>query len=274
MDESFHEKLSFRLSRVNVFVVLGVLSIVLVVGTMVLIVFTPLKQFIPGYISDDVAKMSYSNEEKLDSLERAISLQENYLLAMNMLIMGETPLKSITNMTDSLKDYANIIYSRSIADDKLRAQIEQGSPYNELNYELANNFGQKMITISPSNSRKIFCTPLQGSVLMEFSSSRKQYGMDIIGNKNDVIRAVSNGSVLSAEWTPASSYSIVIQHPDNMISIYKHASSILKNVGDVVKTGEAIAFIGNGGTSNTTPTLHFELWYNGNPINPNDYIPF
>jgi murein DD-endopeptidase MepM/ murein hydrolase activator NlpD len=275
MDESFHEKFSFRLSRVNVFVVLGVLSIVLVVGTMVLIAFTPLRQFIPGYIRDDVVEMSYLNKRKLDSLEKLISVQDDYLIAMNMLIMGEQPLAKIADITDSLKDYAAITYSRSAADDKLRAQVEQGNFYDKLNDDmLSEQSTQKNLSISSSNNKKMFYTPLQGSVLTEFNSAIKHYGIDIIANKNDDVRAIANGTVLSAEWTPTSSYSITIQHSDNMISVYKHASSILKNVGDVVKTGEAIAFIGNGGENYKGPMLHFELWYNGNPVNPNDYIPF
>ena len=120
----------------------------------------------------------------------------------------------------------------------------------------------------------LFFTPVKGIVTNNFDPLNHHYGIDIVAKPNEPVKSILEGTVIFSDWTLETGYTIAIQHQQNMISVYKHNSSILKKTGSFVKAGEPIAIIGNTGELTTGPHLHFELWYNGNPINPRDHISF
>jgi murein DD-endopeptidase MepM/ murein hydrolase activator NlpD len=288
MNEAFEEKISFRLSRQNVFVYIGMTAIILVVGTLALIAFTSLREFIPGYTKDEIVEMAYHNQSKIDSLENFINAQEKLMYAMNLAISGEMPVEKVEDMQDStIRNYDTIVYERSEEDEQLREQIEQGERFNlaqerpvakpeqsELTESTEESSRTQTIFSTQSLSNTLFYIPLEGSILADFDAFNKHFGIDITGKKNDVIKAIQNGTVISAEWTTDGGYVIAIQHENNMVSVYKHNSAVLKRVGDYVKAGEPIAFIGTSGEGYKGPILHFALWYNGSPVNPRDYVAF
>jgi len=119
-----------------------------------------------------------------------------------------------------------------------------------------------------------FFKPLNGIITAKFAPLEKHYGIDIVAPHNDAVKSVLDGTVIMAAWTLETGYVIVIQHAGNLISVYKHNAVLLKQEGDFVKAGEPIAIAGNSGEISTGPHLHFELWYNGNPVNPTNYINF
>jgi murein DD-endopeptidase MepM/ murein hydrolase activator NlpD len=123
-------------------------------------------------------------------------------------------------------------------------------------------------------SAYFFFAPLNGYITSTFNPREEHFGVDIVGPENEAIKATLEGTVIFASWTNDNGYVIQIQHPNNIISVYKHNSALLKKVGDYVKAGEPIAIIGNSGENTSGPHLHFELWYNGIPINPQEYIIF
>jgi len=284
MNEAFEEKLWFRMSRLSVFVTVGMTFFALIVGTLMLIAFTSLREFIPGYTKDEVVQMAYHNQSKIDSLEAMVRAQEKLLFAMNLAISGEIPFEEVQNTRDSalVISYAAIVYERSREDDLLREQIERGERFNLVQQPHSLNLGRNSDESlhsgtsfnTQSLSRMLFFVPLEGTIIADFDAQNKHFGIDITGKVNDVIKAAQNGTVVSANWTIDANYVIAIQHENNMLSIYKHNSALLKRVGDFVRAGEPIAFIGNSGEGYKGPILHFELWFHGSPVNPRNYIPF
>ncbi len=285
MNETFEEKISFRLSRLNVFVYIGMTVIILTFGTLALIAFTSLREFIPGYTKDEVVQMAYRNQSKIDSLENFIGAQEKLMYAMNLAISGEIPIEKVEDVKDSsIHNYDHIVYERSKEDDQLREQVEKGEKFNlaqQRPMAKPANTGQteesariQTVFNTQSASNTLFYVPLEGTIVTDFDAYSKHFGMNITGKKNDVIKSIQNGTVISAEWTVDGEYVITIQHENNMVSVYKHNSAVLKRVGDYVKAGEPIAFIGTSGEGYKGPILHFALWYNGSPVNPRDYVAF
>ncbi|MCL2027278.1 MAG: M23 family metallopeptidase [Bacteroidales bacterium] len=286
MNEGFEEKLWFRLSRLNVFVIVGMTVIGLIVGTLFLIAFTNLREFIPGYTKTEVAQLAYQNQSKIDSLENLLNAHEKLLFAMNLAISGEIHLEEIQDIRDSafIVNYADITNERSKEDDQLREQFEKSERFNLAqqprpahignigNIGESANSGTSFTT--QSLSPMLFFVPLEGTILEDFNAQNRHFGIDITGKMNDVIKAVQSGTVVSSDWTTDANYVITIQHENNMLSIYKHNSALLKSVGDFVRSGEPIAFIGNSGEGYKGPILHFELWFQGSPVNPRDYVPF
>jgi murein DD-endopeptidase MepM/ murein hydrolase activator NlpD len=286
MNEAFEEKFWLRMSRLNVFVTVGMTAIALVTGTMVLIAFTSLRELIPGYTKGEIVEMAYQNQIKIDSLEALVNAQEKFLYAMNLAISGEIPLEEVEEIYDSaiVQSYADILYERSKEDDQLREQIEKGEKFNLTQQRQPTKTGSfeyvedatrsGTVFNTQSSSKMLFYVPLEGTIIADFDDFNKHFGIDITGKKNDVIKAIQNGTVVSSEWTFDGEYVIAIQHENNMLSIYKHNSAVLKRVGDFVKAGEPIAFIGNSGEGYKGPILHFELWYSGAPVNPRNYVAF
>ena len=272
-DDTFEEKISFRLSRLNVFVALGTLSIILVFLTTYIIAFTPLREYIPGYTNLKLTKESYNNALKLDSMQAIARSQELYLYNLKMILDGKVIVDKVQQPKDTTKKYNNIVLTKSKEDSILRHDVESREKYDLASQDLMIQTDEKA-QINASINSYLYFTPLKGVVLNGFDISKKHYGVDIAGKKDDVIKAVLDGTVIFANWTLETGYIIGIQHQHNLISVYKHNSALLKKAGDYVKAGEAICYIGNSGELTSGPHLHFELWYNGSPVNPRDYISF
>ncbi len=264
-DDSFEEKISLRLSRLNVFVVVGISSMVLILLVIILIAFTPLREFIPGYANVTIRKQGVENYLKSDSMQVVLAQNNLYIDNLKHIIQGKTIEFDEKARIDSTINYKKITNQPIEEDSVLRNIIETEEKYN-----LFNAAGD-----NPGNiSSFIFFNPLKGSVTNRFNLKKEHFGLDIVAPKNEAIKATLNGTVIFAEWTAETGHVIQLQHADNIVSIYKHNSVLHKKVGDHVKAGEVIAIIGNSGKLSTGPHLHFELWYNGIPINPEDYMLF
>ncbi len=268
-EDTFEEKLSFRLSRLNVFVVLGMLSIILIFLTSYLIAFTPLREYIPGYSSTNVQKELYELQLKADSLERAFRAKDLYITNMQQIIRGDIPEASAGAIPDSTSSgkYENITIKRSKEDSILRSEFEKNTRYS--------------LTADAPGSKRLssvgipgFFAPVKGIVTNRFDASSKHFGVDIAAARNEAIKAAYDGTVVFAEWSSATGHVVTIQHINNVVTVYKHNSVILKKQGSFVKAGESIAVIGESGEQTTGPHLHFELWINGNPVDPEKYIIF
>ena len=264
-DDTFEEKVSLRLSQLNVFVVVGISSLLLVLLVILLIAFTPLKEFIPGYANVNIRKQGVENFLKSDSIEVALAENNLYIDNIKHIIQGELIELDNETVIDSLASYEGIKNEPIEEDSVLRNMIETEEKYN-----LFNRPGS-----TPGNiSSFIFLQPLKGTVTNRFNMQQQHYGIDIVAPKNEAIKATLDGTVIFAEWTVETGYVIQLQHADNIVSIYKHNSVLHKKVGDYVKAGEVVAIVGNSGELSTGPHLHFELWYNGIAINPEDYMMF
>lgn len=264
-DDTFEEKLSFRLSRLNVYTVFGVGSLFLIALVTVLIAFTPLREFIPGYTDVNLRKTGIENTIKIDSLENILRQKEQYLQNINKIIQGEPLVYNDTVVIDSNLNYKNIVNEKIPEDSLLRVMIETEEKYN-----LFKTAGRTPSSISSL----IFFNPIKGIVTEQFNAKKQHFGIDLVAPKNEVIKATLDGTVIFAEWTSETGYVIQLQHANNLISIYKHNSVLHKKQGDKVKAGDVIAIVGNTGELSSGPHLHFELWYNGIPLNPQEYMLF
>lgn len=285
--ETFREKWSFQLTGINLFVTIGVSVIVLIVLTSLLIAFTSLREFIPGYMRSDIMEQAYTNEQKLDSLERVLSQQELQLQNIKLVLSGQQlpGEEAYRHKTDSTHKAKPTEYTHSKADSLLREEVENADQYqvkpSKIN-KLANNQSQNTSvapatrTESAANTPAIlpFFSPLHGKTIATFNEKNSHFGTDIAGTENSVVKSIYSGTVLLANFSPDNSYIIVIQHPNNYISVYKHCGSLLKRAGDAVRAGEPIAFLASGESKTKEPHLHFELWYNGKPINPENHVNF
>lgn len=278
--ETFRERWSFQLSARNLFVAVGLSVIVLVVLTTILIAFTSLREYIPGYMQTDLVEQVHKSTAIIDSLEQKLYEQDLMLANIKALIMGEE-ISEKEHKRDSLKVKPGEDV-RSKSDSLLRNEIESQDKYqvkSSTSYaDNADNLDGNHVYVNISDkglpTDYLFYTPLKGKVISVFEPHKRHYGIDIAGSENAVIKSVYNGTVLFSDFTLKTGYIIAIQHPNNMISVYKHNSALLKHTGDVVRAGEPIAFIGNTGELTSGPHLHLELWYNGKAINPVEYISF
>jgi murein DD-endopeptidase MepM/ murein hydrolase activator NlpD len=269
-DETLEERLTFRLSRLNVFVVLGTLTIILIILTSILIAFTPLREYIPGYTNVGLQKQLYEMQIKTDSMEKGLEKRDIFIQNMKDVMNGKDLSTDIPLTKDTLHKYNNIKLKKSPEDSLLRAEMENQGKYNLYRFENSENIRQK----NQSIGKVLFFVPLKGVITNEFNPSQNHYGVDIVSKQNEAIKCVLDGTVILSNWALETGYTIAIQHQQNIVSVYKHNSALLKKEGDFVKAGDPIAIIGQTGELNTGPHLHFELWSDGNPVNPKDYINF
>lgn len=269
-DETLQEAVSFRLSRLNVFVASGSLSILLIILTTYIIAFTPLREYIPGYMDVSLQKKVYYLQLQADSLEKEFKRRDLVLKNIKIILEGkEAPEILESNKSEAeLKNYDTIVLRSSKADSIFRAE-----------YEIKNQF---TIYNTPSSSEKLtapiklvnFFTPIKGVVVNKFSIANDHFGIDIVANNNEAIKAALDGVIVLSSWTLETGYIIGIQHHNNYLTMYKHCSALLKRMGEHVRSGDPIAIIGNSGEYSSGPHLHFELWNNGNPVDPLNYIQF
>jgi murein DD-endopeptidase MepM/ murein hydrolase activator NlpD len=266
-DNTFEEVGYIRLKGFNLLWIMGAVGTILVVLTVLLIAFTSVRELLPDYPSGKVHRIVVMNALKLDSLEHEIEIRDKYFTNLNNIISGQNIAESIISKKDTIIS-KNIKFKKSNKDSLFRKQIEKEEQFN-LTFDITPKQQP-----STNLSQIHFFTPLRGVVTNSFNPAINHYGVDIVAGPNEVIKAVLEGTVVLSSWTLETGYIIEIQHDNNLISVYKHNAEVFKKVGSHVVAGEAIAIVGNSGELTTGPHLHFELWYNGSPVNPEDYIVF
>jgi len=265
-EDTFEEKISLRLSQLNVFVIVGLSSFALIILVTIIIAFTPLRQFIPGYTDINMRKMGIENMLKMDSLEVVIAQKDLYIGNIKHIIQGNPIEYDQKTIIDTSVNYQKISDEPVEEDLLLREMIE-----SEEKYSLFRPAAGR----TPENiSNFVFFTPLKGTVTSHFNIKSHHFGIDIVAPKNETVKAALDGTIIFADWTVETGYVIQLQHTNNLVSVYKHNSVLHKETGEHVKAGEVIAIVGNSGSLSTGPHLHFELWYNGIPLDPEEYMMF
>jgi hypothetical protein len=264
-ESNLEEVLALHVSRYSVYLTIGV-AIILIVGVVAAsIAFTPLRELIPGYPDSKLQKMIVYNARMVDSLEHELLVRDQYLQSIQDIMQGIEP-QTHQSPHDTFQSYEHIDFSISKEDSLLRAQVDQESQFSI--------YGTGEEEESSNLAKVHFYPPLKGIVTNEFDMLQNHYGTDIVAKPNQVVSAVLDGVVIEATWSVEFGYIIQIQHEHNLVSAYKHNSELLKKVGTYVKAGDPIAIIGNSGELTWGPHLHFEMWFEGKPINPQDYINF
>jgi len=265
-DDSFAEKFSLRLSPLGLIILLGSVTIVMTTLVISLVAFTPFREYIPGYGNVDDRSDIIALSSKADSLENTLKSRDWYIANLLNVFSGKTEGKIAKPVKDSTGKYANIDIKPSEQDLKLRTDIENNQVESTSNMVSANKVN--------ALSNFFFFTPIKGIVTTSYSLKEEHFGTDIVSQENEFIKSTLDGTIVFAGFTTDDGYVIQIQHGNNLTSAYKHLSNITKKTGDFVKAGEPIGVVGNTGENSKGPHLHFELWYNGFAINPQDYVVF
>ncbi len=263
-EDTFEERFSFRLTRLNVFVTVGLSAIFLVVITTILIAFTPLREYIPGYSSAELKEKAANLAYVSDSLQTVIRQNDQYLNSIKNALTGELDLEQLNRdsiLSEPISDAEYEEINRIKADSLLREEVAQEDKYN-------------ILPTATDNINFSLFPPVKGTISDPYSIKKKHYAVDIVTSRNAPVKSVADGRVIFAEWTAETGYVIIIKHSYGLISAYKHNASISKAQGDIVRAGEVIATAGNTGELTTGPHVHFELWNEGNPVDPSEYIDF
>lgn len=238
--------------------------IFIIIGVTVLIAFTPLREYIPGYPTGKMRKMLISNVLVVDSLELEIQRRDRYFKDFRAMLAGETPIDTAVRRGNVPRP-DQVQFKKYDHDSLFKDQLSQ----EQIN--LGINSG---VTTRGGVAGMLFFPPLNGMVTGKHDVSNGHFGVDIVGKLNSRISAALDGTVIFAGWTIDTGYVIYIQHEQNLVTVYRHNAELFKIQGDKVRAGEAIAIMGNSGKETTGPHLHFEMWLNGVSINPEDYIKF
>jgi len=265
-EDSFEERVSFKLTRLNVFIFSGLFSILLISCTTLLIAFTPIKEYIPGYSSTALKKQATNLIYKADSLEVKIKHLQSFTKALKPILAGtisgeNVDAEFINSIADKTIEYDEADLKSTKADSLFREEVEREDRYSL--FEQA----QRKIEI-------VFFAPVSGIITDNYDNNRKHFAIDIAVKKGTPVKAVADGTVLFSEWTAETGYVMILKHPSDFISVYKHNEILYKEQGDLVTSGEVIAAVGSTGKFSTGPHLHFELWSEGYPVNPVNFIDF
>ena len=261
-EDSYEEKLSYKLTGLNIFLLMSFLAVLIIGVTTSLIAFTSLKEYIPGYDSTELRTKAVKNIETLDSLTQVIYSNQGFINSIGGVITGETQKEEIIiEEIDVEKVFNNKNLKTNKEDSILRKIVEKEDKFNALDSAV------KKVDF-------VLFSPVVGKVTSGFDFGTKHFGIDVALPLKTPVKAVAGGTVVFAEWTVQTGFVIILEHTFGLTSIYKHNDSGIIKQGDLIEPGQVIAFSGNTGELTSGPHLHFELWREGNPINPLDYINF
>lgn len=264
-DDTFGEKLSIRLSPLGLFITTAFITIIMTTLVIGLVALTSLREYIPGYgnISDrkELLKLSI----KTDSIEQTLEAKENYINNIIKVFNEQQEEKPSKPKKDSLKNYSKINNEPSKSDLNFRKEIEESK---------ANQTTAAYSSKTKALNDLIFYSPVKGIVTTSYDLQENHFGVDVVTKEDEEIKAPLDGTIVYTGFTVEDGYIIHIQHSNNLMSIFKHNSRLNKKIGERVKTGEVISSVGNTGQNSKGPHMHFELWFNGTPVNPEEFVSF
>jgi murein DD-endopeptidase MepM/ murein hydrolase activator NlpD len=265
-DHTLEEVWRIILTRYNAFLLITFLLVFIVWGTSTLISFTNLREFIPGYPDVKMRRNILMSAIRLDSIDRELKLRDKYFENLNTIISGGQPI-GISSIPDTTKSYKALNLTPSSNDSALRAHVEKEDRYN-----LTPGGTSEAVSAIPNLH---FYIPVKGIVSGKFDPKTKHFGTDIVAKPKAIVSAALDGTIIFTGWTTETGFVIAIQHPNNLVTIYKHNSGLMKEAGDLVSAGDAISVVGDSGERYTSgPHLHFEIWYKGSPLDPEKHISF
>ena len=270
-DTTFEELWRVRLTRTNARMAAALPVVSILALNTSLIAFTNLREFIPGYPDVEMRRNILMNAIMLDSLEHELEIRDKYFRDLNDVISGKQPISSVA-MRDTTRDYDNIVFRRSAEDSLFRARVEEEEKYSlSATSAVTGTVSEQGTSLANIH----FFPPVKGIISSNFDTRTRHYATDIVTQPKAVVSSTLEGTVIMTGWTMETGFVIAIQHANNLLSVYKHNARLLKEMGDRVWAGEAISIVGDSGELYTSgPHLHFELWHNGVPLDPAQYIYF
>ena len=263
-EDTFEERLAFKASKINVFVLMLVYSVILISFTISIVFFTQLRELVPGYSSSDLLNRAIYLTQKTDSLERQIELNNKFYKSIEDVLSGKTDEfieRDNIPIDSSLNDKNLFSISPNSEDSILRNYVDSQDKFNLTKNEL-------------DIENKMFFSPIKGDITQAFNFEENHFAIDIAADIGTPVKSILDGKILFSEWSVDTGHVIIVDHGDNIVSVYKHNSKSLKEQNDFVQAGEVIAYSGNQGSLSSGPHLHFELWKNGTPIDPEPLLNF
>jgi murein DD-endopeptidase MepM/ murein hydrolase activator NlpD len=262
-EKTLEKRKLFSSSSINL-IASSLFAFLLLLSTSFMLIYTtPLKEYFRGYTSIELRENAVENSMKLDSLESLYISQSKYIKSLKDLLSGNISFEDLDQNPENTESNSLEleIVKTNLDDSLLRALVDEEDKYNAFDLQ-----GERFTTV--------LFPPVKGGLSSGFDYESKHYGVDIAMPENSPVHSISEGIVVFAEWTSETGFVIILEHLNGLTSIYKHNSSIIKTQGDRIETGEIIAFTGNTGSLTTGPHLHFELWFRGEPVDPESYIEF
>ncbi|MFY8187100.1 MAG: murein hydrolase activator EnvC family protein [Flavobacterium sp.] len=253
-EDTFEEIFSLKLNLMNVFVVASISAILLISITTYIIAFTPLREYIPGYASTSLQKRAIELSEKTAFLEEELQRNKLYINSIQKVLTGDIEYAKFNKdsiLAIQMEEVAKLNLFPDKTDSLLRLQVAQEDKYN-------------LFEKSQQRVNIVLFPPAVGKIVKPFDSKGKHFYIEMALANNSPIKAVANGTVIFADWIPMKGNIVIIRHNDGIISTYKRLASLTKSQGDVVRTSEVVGLAGE--------TLEFELWKDGYPINPSQFI--
>lgn len=262
-ENTLQEVLGIRVSKLNgISVLLSALTVLFLLAALI-ITFTPLRNYLPGYMNSEIRAQVVDNALKADSLQKLLERQNLYIANIKDILKGEVKADTVHSIDSLTALRGDSLMERTRREEAFRKQYEEQERYNLTNP-----------AASAQRENLIFFKPTRGLVTSSFDADRKHFGTDIAANPGESVVATLDGIVVMSCYTAETGYVVAVQHNREFLSIYKHCQSLLKQEGDNVKAGEVIALTGNSGELTTGPHLHFELWHGGRAVNPEHFIVF
>ena len=266
-EENFEEKtsLGFSYSKVILF------SVIFFTGLFVLSLFMSktilAKWFDPKHEQMVLNRQLFDLAQKVDSLALEVDRKDQFIANFQRVLSGDTsnfndPAEILRGENQTLNKPTNL--KASASDSSFRKEFEKSD--------------LSLITLANAKYRELqetfFYSPITGFISDQYDVKKGHLGVDVVSKANEPVKCIADGTVIFSSWTQDSGYVIMVQHRGNLISSYKHNAQLLKKVGTFVNGGEIISIVGNSGELTNGPHLHFELWYNGNSLNPEEFVTF
>ena len=262
-ENTLEEVIGIHVSKLNgLSWLLAACSLIFVIAA-AFIVFTPLRNYLPGYMNSEVRQQVVTNALRADSLEQALDRYRLYVENLQAIFSGQVKADTVSSIDSLTRFRTDQLAERSPEEEDFVAQYEERERYN-----------LTAVTDDLKDEGLIFCPPARGTVVRPFSGSEHHYGIDLSTTPNTSILTVLDGTVIFAGYTAETGYVIQVQHTRDFVSIYKYCGSLMKREGEAVKAGEAIALTGRKAEHEDHPYIHFELWHKGIAANPEKYIVF
>ena len=259
-EDTLEESFSLKLTLMNVFVVATLGAILIIFVTTFIIAFTPLREYIPGYASTKFKQQATLLTIKSDSLLKITKENNAYINSVKAVLNGDLEYaklnKDSIQVAENVSEETNISISEK--EKELRNEVAKDNKYN-------------VFDKAESKVSYVLFAPVSGKITKSYNVTNKNLGVNIAVAKGTPVKSIAPGTIIFSEWTPSSGFVVIIRHQDEILSVYKNLSSTTKTTGNTVKSSEVIAISGDNVSQNN---IHFQLWKNGIPINPIQYINF
>ena len=262
-EENFAEKTTFHYTNARLILFLFLIFLIMMVSSLFLSRTLMAKWFDPGHELIILDRQLVQLADKVDSLDNQVRIKEQFIKNIQQILMGKTIDDDSLIESENKPPVGQNVDRLTPIDSQFRKEFEK------------TKVGFLTVTANnPVELEQYFFPPIDGIVTRKFNLKTDHYGVDIVSKNNEPVKAVADGAVIFADWSQESGNVIAIQHRGDLVSVYKHNSALLKKVGTFVHAGDVIAIIGNSGELTTGPHLHFELWFKGNPVDPEEFISF